>query len=307
VIEFILSGQYIQDFIDLKTAFVVKRAQRPTVSFEYEDINYYNFRSKVLKKSEYQPLQLTFYDDKLGNALKFYNRYLQIISPVSRGNGVSSTFEERGMLFDPDNFNATASIGAVGDTTKTILQQINLYHLVDGGRQVDRYQFDSPRFQSITLDDLDMTDGGTGTEVMLEFNYDRLFIEPNLPINSDNYQGNITRASEGGNYQITFENLPANNSGNFGDAPYGVRNDSNDDGLEEIQVTTQRRESTLNSQNPAFSNEEQKRQADIAAQLGADGNRLGGVNQRDIADEAARNISNQQVITPPTLPPFGGG
>jgi hypothetical protein len=300
VMEFIMSSQYIQDFIDLKTAFVVKRAQRPTVNFEYEDINYYNFRTKVVKRSEYQPLQLTFYDDMLGNALKFYNRYLQIISPISRGHGNRSTFEERGMSFDPDNISATASIGAVGDTAQTILRQINLYHIVNGGRQVDRYQFDSPRFQVITLDDLDMTDGSTGTEVTLEFNYDRLFIEPNLPINSDNYQGNITRASEGGEYQITFENLPADNGGDFGREPFSVRNDSGDDGLTEIEVTaTPRREAILNSQNPAYTNEEQQRWADISDALGADGNTLGGVDQTP-------NISNQQVITPPTLPNFDG-
>jgi hypothetical protein len=131
-----------------------------------------------------------------------------------------------------------------------------------------------------------MTDGGTGTEVMLEFNYDRLYIEPNLPINSGNYQGNITRASEGGNYQITFENLPASSGTNQNlRESYGVRNDSDDIGLEEIQVTTKRRETTLNSVNSAYTEQQQQSFKEELDQVASD-------TQTTIQN----NISNQRTF-----------
>ena len=220
VVEFQFSSQYVDAFGDLEFAFVVKRAQRPVVNFEYEDINYYNFHTKVLKRSEYAPLQMTFYDDMLSNALKFYNRYLQIISPVSRGNGQRFLLEEGGMTFDQEQGANSASVGPVGNTTQTIIRRINLYHLTHAGRQVDVYQFDTPRLQAIQLDDLDMTDGSTGTEVTIEFNYDRLYLQPGLDINTDNFQNRITNATDAGKYAITFENLPADNQGKFGPEPY---------------------------------------------------------------------------------------
>ncbi len=210
VVEFIFTKEFVDEFKDLEFAFVIKRSSRPNISFEYEDINYYNFRTKVLKKSEYQPMTMTFYDDMLDNALRFYNRYLQIISPISRsvGNGTSQLFEESGMTFDQDGPNSS-SINAVSNTVKTIIDYINLYHIIHGGKQVDIYRFDNPRLQTMTLDDLDMTDGGTGTEVTIEFNYDGLLIEPGRdPRDLKQGTSTIKDATDAGKFAITFENLP---------------------------------------------------------------------------------------------------
>ena len=44
VVEFIFSAPYQADFADADFAFVIKRTTRPSINFEYEDINYYNFR-----------------------------------------------------------------------------------------------------------------------------------------------------------------------------------------------------------------------------------------------------------------------
>lgn len=183
VVEFVFARPFQEQFNALDFAFVIKRSTRPNISFEYEDVNYYNFRTKVLKRSEYQPMSMTFYDDMLDNALRFYNTYLQLISPISRsvGDGTQTFFEESGMTFDPSGPNS-ASIQAVGDVTRTIIDYVNIYHIIHGGKQVDVYRFDNPRLQTLTLDDLDMTDGGTGTEVTIEFNYDGLLIEPRRPI-----------------------------------------------------------------------------------------------------------------------------
>ncbi len=187
VVEFVFTAEYqaqftaqgVKDF-----AFVIKRTTRPNMTFEYEDVNYYNFRTKVLKKSEYQPMTMTFYDDLTDNVLRFYTRYMQIISPISRsvGDGTSNLFEESGMTFDQGGGVNSASINAVGDTTKTIIDYVNLYHIVNAGRQVDVYRFDNPRLHTMTLDDLDMAEGSTGSEIAVEFNYDGLNIMPGQDI-----------------------------------------------------------------------------------------------------------------------------
>ncbi len=212
VVEFIFTREFVDEFRDLEFAFVIKRSTRPNISFEYEDINYYNFRTKVLKKSEYQPMTMTFYDDMLDNALRFYNRYLQIISPISRsiGDGTSELFEESGMTFNQDGPNSS-STNAVSDTAKTIIDYINLYHLINYGQQVDVYRFDNPRLQTMTLDDLDMSDGSTGTEVTIEFNYDGLLIEPGIdPRDLKQGTSTIKDATDAGNFAITYANLPNN-------------------------------------------------------------------------------------------------
>lgn len=193
VVEFVFTLPYVEQFTEQGVkdfAFVIKRSTRPNMTFEYEDINFYNFRTKVLKKSEYQPMTMTFYDDMTDNVLRFYTRYMQIISPISRsvGDGTSTMFEESGMSFAQatraadgsiiQNGVNSASINAVGDTTKTIIDYVNLYHIIHAGRQVDVYRFDNPRIQTMTLDDLDMADGSAGSEVTIEFNFDGLNIMP---------------------------------------------------------------------------------------------------------------------------------
>ncbi len=210
VVEFVFSSDYIEEFRDHNFAFVIKRSSRPNMNFEYEDVNFYNFRTKVLKKSEYQPMTMTFYDDMTDNALRFYARYMQIISPISRsvGDGTSTMFEESGMTFDQSEGAVnSASINAVGNTTKTIIDYINLYHIVHAGRDVDVYRFDNPRLQTMSLDDLDMTDGGTGTEVTIEFNYDGLLIAPAQDIHE--FASKITAVTSGGLYPLVPHVVPS--------------------------------------------------------------------------------------------------
>ena len=229
VVEFIFNKLYEDVFSDLDFAFVIKRTTRPNIQFEYEDINFYNFRSKVLKKMEYQPMSMTFYDDMRDNALRFYTRYLQIISPISRGDAFQSGFEEAGMSFEQiDDEGArglnSSSINAVGDTTKTIIHHAQLYHIINFGRQVDVYRFENPRLQTMTLDDLDMTDGSSGTEVTIEFNYDRVSIEPAADIRD--FQSQIIDGTTVGDFPITLANIKGSEQTNTtkeSDAPYTAR------------------------------------------------------------------------------------
>ena len=120
---------------------------------------------------------------------------------VLDGNGESQLFEESGMTFDQVGF-TSASTQAVSDTANTIIDYINLYHIVHQGRKVDVYHFENPRLQVMTLDDLDMADGGGGggSEVTIEFNYDGLYIAPAQDIRSK--EGNVRDKTDVGLFAL---------------------------------------------------------------------------------------------------------
>ena len=133
-----------------------------------------------------------------------------------------------------------------------------------------------------------MADGNTGTEVTVEFNYDRVFIEPNLNINSENFQDNITSASKGGKYDITFANLPEDIQGGSSreslSALYEEMTGGSSRALSETESLIQGTKDQQNEAKADFSNE-------INNALGASGNTLGGVDQTP-------NISNTRPVIP---------
>lgn len=207
VVEFVFKRPHQGTFQNLEFAFVVKRTTRPQIQFEYEEVNYYNFKTKVPKRSEYQPMTMTFYDDMRSNVLQFYNNYLRIISPISRievANGPpDALLEESGMPFNANGTNNdiySASIrnvdvsaptldpegvvnldgGEFVESTTTILDHIRVFHLAEGGKFTDEYFFKSPKILDMQLDDLDMVDGGTGGEMTITFSFDALGITPRL-------------------------------------------------------------------------------------------------------------------------------
>jgi hypothetical protein len=85
-------------------AFLTKSASRPQVEFEYEEVNMYNYRTQVAKRTIYQPMQLRFTDDVQGNTIRFFELYLKAMSPIAnldpgKTGGQISTFEEDSMNF----------------------------------------------------------------------------------------------------------------------------------------------------------------------------------------------------------------
>lgn len=76
VVSFIFNPEYanLRDVAN-EMAFVVKKSSRPNIKFQTEDVNYYNFRSKFVTKTEFEEMNMTFHDDMTNNALDFYNAY----------------------------------------------------------------------------------------------------------------------------------------------------------------------------------------------------------------------------------------
>ena len=192
VVEFHFNPAY-QKLVDVSPAYVVKTADRPSIQYEYEDINMYNFHTKVAKRSSFAPLTMSFYDDEQNHATAFYNAMMRLMSPVT--NVATSFFlEEDGMNFgDLKNtqigrdaetqgiaaYQHSASIGPMLGTNTSIIEAITLHHVYMGGKRVNRYTFHRPRVINMTLDQMDMT-AGEVSELRLEFAYDSIEITNNI-------------------------------------------------------------------------------------------------------------------------------
>lgn len=210
VVQIIPSAAYASAFNNLDIAFVAKTSTRPNVKYTMDDINFYNYRTKVVTKSEFQEMNMTFYDDMANLAGAFHAAYLKATVPISNfPNGdQAGEWEENGMNF----FNTTtadpvpggndasfadgavrtinpntaqlvpinrypASTGALAEDSKTVIQEIRVFHLYDGGRQMNYYKFFNPRITELKLDDLDMAATDTGNEVAFSFTYDSVYID----------------------------------------------------------------------------------------------------------------------------------
>ena len=177
------------NMVNIDPSFIVKAADRPTMTYEYEDINCYNFRTKVAKKGTFNPVKFAFYDDEQNTATAFYNAMVRLMSPVANTNSFLD-MEGRGMDFN--NLDATetgtnsptqgvpafshaATVGPMLGTDVSIIDSIDLYHVYSGGQKVNQYRFHNPRVLNIGLDALDMTNEGT-TELNIEFAYDTVEI-----------------------------------------------------------------------------------------------------------------------------------
>lgn len=222
VVQFIpeagYSGLGSQAFGPLDIAFTVKRSSRPDVKFVHDDVNYYNFRSKVHTRTEYQEMNMAFHDDTLNYATAFYKAYLQAMSPISALETTDSNLlEEGGMDFVGNTLNQggimnmapgssyAASMGTLAGDAKQVFKEIRLYHLFDYGHSMNVYRFHNPRLSSLSLDDLDMAIGTEGSELSMTFSYDSVFID-NVSVNPSMNGGkyNIAELQRGAVYPLRY-------------------------------------------------------------------------------------------------------
>lgn len=194
VVQFTLASGYenLQDTM-AGMAFVIKKSTRPKITYQSEDVNYYNFRSKLITKMEFDEMSMSFHDDILNNATKFYTAYTRAMSPITNLAPSRSTtgnaFEQLGLSFgnilnskDPGTgvptSNYAASIGPLAKENKqSIFKEISLYHVFDNGNQVTTYHFLNPRITQLIPDDVDMSVGNEGNELTITFNYDGLYVD----------------------------------------------------------------------------------------------------------------------------------
>jgi len=188
-------GKYTREM-----AFVVKRSQRPAVEFEYEDVNMYNFRTKVARRTVYPPVTMTFYDDNKNNAFLFYTAYMRAMSPIANMQMADSgdqvgNYEARSMGFassmngtfsstDPATRRYAASLGPLNDGVRNVVGRIRLFQVFDYGRAMNIYNFYNPRVLNFGLDELNMAESGDGSEFEFTFDYDGMYVQPGWDVHN---------------------------------------------------------------------------------------------------------------------------
>ena len=173
-------------------AFVVKNTGRPNISIEHEEVNFYNFWSRVAKRTVYEPVTMRFHDDSKNFGTTFFNAYLQAISPISRLGGYKETknmthnfLENVGLNGSTWGIDSSASIGSLEGNNTAIIDELKVFHVFDYGRFMSVYNYKNPKILSMNLDDLDMAEGAVGNEIELQFAYDALHITPILDVESE--------------------------------------------------------------------------------------------------------------------------
>jgi hypothetical protein len=191
--------------------FMVKTVDRPKVDFEYEDdVNMYNFRTKVLKKIRHRELTVTFLDDTGNRVFNFFRVMMMIHSPITRrqvtrdnttnlptsasasiGSGMNFTesafnkfdIAHRGVV----NLNSVASnVGTPFEAirVKQMFVDVSQSSLRDAPRQVT-FDFINPRVVSFDLDDMSHETSEPNLLTM-QFDYDWMeMVDNGVQITSD--------------------------------------------------------------------------------------------------------------------------
>lgn len=204
VVEFHFTSPYAE-LGNLVFPFVIKQSTRPNVRYQMDDVNFYNFRSKVITQTTFEDMSMTFMDDTQNQAMRFYNAYLRATVPVANiATPVEwAAPEERGMDF----VNSVAAINKIGPMpgtqgqiitdyytgtvsplaglhTKTVLSHIQIYHVYNSGHQANIFRFHNPRIVGLNMNDLNMA-GGDLNDVTCRFTYEGLYIATDVDLSQD--------------------------------------------------------------------------------------------------------------------------
>lgn len=137
----------------------LKNATRPNVSINQEDVNFYNYRTKVATRANYGTIKLTFYEDCFNTSNDLLWNYIKAISPIA-----SYSAEAVNTTLEVDQ--QASSIGPMLYTDGPI-QWLKLHHHYirssgskEAGKtegRVTTYKCLNPKIESVEMDDLDMS------------------------------------------------------------------------------------------------------------------------------------------------------
>jgi hypothetical protein len=170
----------------------LKTAGRPNPTINYEEINYYGFRTKVATRAAYGTVQLVFYEDALNRANNLLWLYLNTVSPLTRvsiTDVANTNFSTEDVEFMRQTISELPNGAADG-----IFAAMNVHHFypVESGRGVTRYVYLNPRIESASYDELDMA-GSDASTVTIVFNFDGVSVEHGIEPYGD---GGETRSFE---------------------------------------------------------------------------------------------------------------
>lgn len=186
-----LSSSLGVDFDDIQQGltFTIKQIDLPKIDFKYQDVNLYNFRSKVLTSIEYREMSMIFYDDVANNSLKLITVYQKLLMPIARFLPKTNTkLEDYGFEFSENYINALDSSyrsAFRGDKEGEveILSQMTIDQFYVGRRKsgspvesvyVNSFIFTNPRISTMDINQQDYEDSEPNT-ITAQFNFDGLY------------------------------------------------------------------------------------------------------------------------------------
>ena len=162
--------------------FLVKMVDRPKVEFVYEEVNYYNYRTKVLKEIRHDTLSMSFIDDIGNNTTDFFNAYRKAFSPISRNEFPTGldprVAQETGMNFSfplIENQQDTANRGFLYNDSINVLESIIIRQIFAHGTRMCEYTFHNPRILRFDFDEVNH-ETGDGNGLQVQFDYDALYV-----------------------------------------------------------------------------------------------------------------------------------
>lgn len=161
--------------------YVIKKISRPGINFEYEPVNFYNFKSEVLKTIHFDPVDLTMIDDIQDTFHVFVRSYLMSYSPIARSYNSSQSIQQLeagGFNFAdaPDSAQDSAIRGVLAQGKINPLKSIKLIQYFGHASAQNTFVFINPKITSISYDDAHH-ENGEGNHASIKFNYDGLYIE----------------------------------------------------------------------------------------------------------------------------------
>lgn len=171
-------------------AFMIKSVDRPKVDFEYEVVNQYNFRTKILKTIKHRSLTMTFMDDVGNNVHEFFRFMMMVHSPITR-RSVGASFDisaatalyatGSGMKFSDSPTTTTdfAHRGVMKSDVGNAIQAIKVTQMfvqpgassLDTSTKEVAFFFINPRIESFDLDDVTHETSDVNLFTM-QFDYD---------------------------------------------------------------------------------------------------------------------------------------
>lgn len=196
LVEFVFQPDYNSMSTDnadksqtIKFHYLCRTFQRPDVTVEHEDINMYNFRTKVAKRVTYNPVTIKMFDDIKNSSMEFAEKYLKSVSPIANvGPDKSALMEYHGMNFEtahkvgskgPELPGGTGSLGGFINNNTSILRLVNVYHVFAFGKRVNSYTLINPKIQRLVMSDFSMEEQDIAS-IEMELTYDSYYIQTNV-------------------------------------------------------------------------------------------------------------------------------
>jgi hypothetical protein len=221
--------------IQQNVSFMIRHIDRPKFDYDYEEVNMYNFRTKVLKQIRHREVGFTLYDDVGNNVLSFINLYRKLQVPITRTNvDPSQKHEDFGFEFDKTMQGLdTGMRGALPGDRINILRKMTIHQIyVERGSTVGSpsawvktvdFVFMNPRFTNIDIDDMDHENGSNFNLVTLTADFDSMFMDepkpftqsmaPSFPSGDISADGNNGATDPAGGNRNPFIDIIANQTG----------------------------------------------------------------------------------------------